>query len=52
MNDALLRSYMRGLEGCGTLDGASRVGRSLWVRLSGGPAAGVHFVTYDGNGNV
>jgi len=24
----------------------------LWVRLSGGPAAGVHFVTYDGNGNV
>ncbi|NGO38927.1 RHS repeat-associated core domain-containing protein [Limisphaera ngatamarikiensis] len=52
MNDALLRSYMRGLEGCGTLDEASRVGRSLWVRLSGGPAAAVHFVTYDGNGNV
>jgi RHS repeat-associated protein len=35
-----------------TLDGAGGVGGLLWVRLTGGAAAGVHFVTYDGNGNV
>jgi len=35
-----------------SLDGSGGVGGLLWVRLSGGPAAGVHFVTYDGNGNV
>jgi len=41
-----------GLDVSETLDGAGGVGGLLWVRLTGGPAAGVHFVTYDGNGNV
>jgi RHS repeat-associated protein len=51
-NGAVVRSYVWGLDVSETLDGAGGVGGSLWLRLSGGPAAGVHFVTYDGNGNV
>jgi RHS repeat-associated protein len=51
-NGALVRSYVWGLDLAESLDGAGGVGGLLWVRLSGGPAAGVHFVTYDGNGNV
>ncbi|NGO39799.1 hypothetical protein G4L39_10395, partial [Limisphaera ngatamarikiensis] len=51
-NGALVRSYVWGLDVSETLDGAGGVGGLLWVRLTGGPAAGVHFVTYDGNGNV
>ncbi|NGO38697.1 RHS repeat-associated core domain-containing protein, partial [Limisphaera ngatamarikiensis] len=51
-NGALVRSYVWGLDVSETLDGAGGVGGLLWVRLSGGSAAGVHFVTYDGNGNV
>jgi len=51
-NGALVRSYVWGLDLSESLDGAGGVGGLLWVRLSGGPAAGVHFVTYDGNGNV
>jgi RHS repeat-associated protein len=51
-NGAVVRSYVWGLDVSETLDGAGGVGGLLWVRLSGGPAAGVHFVTYDGNGNV
>jgi RHS repeat-associated protein len=51
-NGAVVRSYVWGLDVSETLDGAGGVGGLLWVRLSGGPGAGVHFVTYDGNGNV
>jgi len=51
-NGAVVRSYVWGLDVSESLDGAGGVGGLLWVRLSGGPAAGVHFVTYDGNGNV
>jgi RHS repeat-associated protein len=51
-NGAVVRSYVWGLDLSESLDGAGGVGGLLWVRLSGGPAAGVHFVTYDGNGNV
>jgi RHS repeat-associated protein len=51
-NHVLVRSCVWGLDLSETLDGAGGVGGLLWVRLSGGAAAGVHFVTYDGNGNV
>jgi RHS repeat-associated protein len=51
-NGAVVRSYAWGLDVSESLDGAGGVGGLLWVRLTGGPAAGVHFVTYDGNGNV
>jgi RHS repeat-associated protein len=51
-NGAVVRSYVWGLDVSETLDGAGGVGGLLWVRLNTGPAAGVHFVTYDGNGNV
>jgi RHS repeat-associated protein len=51
-NGALVRAYVWGLDVSETLDGAGGVGGLLWVRLSGGAGAGVHFVTYDGNGNV
>ncbi|NGO39729.1 hypothetical protein G4L39_10035, partial [Limisphaera ngatamarikiensis] len=51
-NGAVVRSYVWGLDLSETLDGAGGVGGLLWVRLTGGAAAGVHFVTYDGNGNV
>jgi RHS repeat-associated protein len=51
-NGTLVRAYVWGLDLSESLDGASRVGGLSWVRLTGGPAAGVHFVTYDGNGNV
>ncbi|NGO39223.1 RHS repeat-associated core domain-containing protein, partial [Limisphaera ngatamarikiensis] len=51
-NGAVVRSYVWGLDLSESLDGAGGVGGLLWVRLSGGPGAGVHFVTYDGNGNV
>jgi RHS repeat-associated protein len=51
-NGAVVRAYVWGLDVSETLDGAGGVGGLLWVRLTGGPAAGVHFVTYDGNGNV
>jgi RHS repeat-associated protein len=51
-NGAVVRSYVWGLDLSESLDGAGGVGGLLWVRLSGGAAAGVHFVTYDGNGNV
>ncbi|NGO37791.1 RHS repeat-associated core domain-containing protein, partial [Limisphaera ngatamarikiensis] len=51
-NGALVRSYVWGLDLSETLDGAGGVGGLLWVRLNTSPASGVHFVTYDGNGNV
>jgi len=36
------------------MDGAGGVGGLLWVTLhtASGPAAGTHFVAYDGNGNI
>ena len=51
-NHNLLRGYIWGLDLSETLDGAGGVGGLLWVRVAGGPAAGTHFVCYDGNGNV
>ena len=51
-NNSVVRAYIWGLDLSETLDGAGGVGGLLWVRVAGGPAAGTHFVTYDGNGNV
>jgi RHS repeat-associated protein len=51
-NGAVVRSYVWGLDLSESLDGAGGVGGLLWVRLNTSPASGVHFVTYDGNGNV
>ena len=50
-NNALLRAHVWGLDLSETLDGAGGVGGLLWVRMATGPAAGTHFVSYDGNGN-
>jgi len=51
-NNAPVRAYTWGLDLSETLDGAGGVGGLLWVRMATGPAAGTHFVCYDGNGNV
>gem|GEM_PF-1531086 len=51
-NNAPVRAYVWGLDLSETLDGAGGVGGLLWVRMATGPAAGTHFVSYDGNGNV
>ena len=51
-NNSLVRAYVWGLDLFETLDGAGGVGGLLWVRIASGPAAGTHFVCYDGNGNV
>jgi RHS repeat-associated protein len=53
-NNALVRSYVWGLDLSATMDGAGGVGGLLWVTLhtASGPAPGTHFAAYDGNGNV
>jgi len=53
-DNALVRSYVWGLDLSGTTDGAGGVGGLLWVTLhtASGPAAGTHFAAYDGNGNI
>ncbi|MGA4643315.1 RHS repeat-associated core domain-containing protein [Limisphaera sp. 4302-co] len=51
-NHNLLRGYIWGLDLSETLDGAGGVAGLLCVRMATGPAAGTHFVCYDGNGNV
>jgi len=53
-DNALVRSYVWGLDLSGTMDGAGGVGGLLWVTLhtASGAAAGPHFAAYDGNGNV
>jgi hypothetical protein len=48
-NDALVRSYVWGLDLSGSLDGAGGVGGLLMLNSA---ANGVHFYAYDGNGNV
>jgi len=48
-NNALVRSYVWGLDLSGTLDGAGGVGGLLMINSA---ANGVHFYAYDGNGNV
>ena len=48
-NNALIQSYVWGLDLSGTPTGAGGVGGLLWVRPNGGAA---HFAAYDGNGNV
>ena len=53
-DNALVRSYVWGLDLSGTMDGAGGVGGLLWVTV--GPAVpsgpGAHFCAYDGNGNI
>jgi RHS repeat-associated protein len=53
-NNALVRSYVWGLDLSGTMDGAGGVGGLAWVTLhtASGSASGTHFVCYDGNGNI
>ena len=50
-NNALVRSYVWGLDLSETMDGAGGVGGLLWVCNFQSPI-GTHFVGYDGNGNV
>jgi len=54
IDNALVRSYVWGLELSESLEGAGGVGGLLWVTLHGAssPAAGTHFCAYDGNGNI
>jgi len=53
-DNALVRTYVWGLDLSGTEQGAGGVGGLLWVTLhtASGPAAGTHFAAYDGNGNI
>jgi RHS repeat-associated protein len=53
-NNALVRSYVWGLDLSESMDRAGGVGGLLWVTLhtASGPAPGTHFAAYDGNGNV
>jgi RHS repeat-associated protein len=53
-NNALVRSYVWGLDLSERMDGAGGVGGLLWVTLhtGSGPAAGTHFAAYDGSGNI
>src|SRR5436190_769666 len=48
-NNALVRSYLWGLDLSGTTDGAGGIGGLVLMRSA---ANGVHFAMYDGNGNV
>jgi len=50
-NNALVRSYVWGLDLSGTLEVAGGVGGLLWISNFHSPI-GTHFVGYDGNGNV
>jgi RHS repeat-associated protein len=52
--NVVVRSYVWGLDLSESMDGANGVGGLLWVTLhtASGPAAGTHFVAYDGNGNI
>jgi len=53
-NNVAVRTYVWGLDLSETMDGAGGVGGLLWVTMhtASGPAAGTHFVAYDGNGNI
>ena len=51
-NNALVRSYVLGMDLSGTMDGAGGVGGLLLVTLHAGSAAGMHFAAYDENGNI
>jgi len=48
-NNALVRSYLWGLDVSGSQDGAGGIGGLLMLNSS---ANGAHFYAYDGNGNV
>lgn len=48
-NNAVVRTYVWGLDLSGSLQGAGGVGGLVAVKTSGGVA---HFAAYDGNGNV
>ena len=48
-NNNVVQSYLWGLDLSGSLQGAGGVGGLLEVN---DPANGIHFVAYDGNGNV
>jgi len=53
-DNALVRTYVWGLDLSESMDGAGGVGGLLWVTLHPGSGAGVgtHFCAYDGNGNI
>ena len=53
-NNALMRSYVWGLDLSGAMNSAGGVGGLLWATLhaASGAAAGTHFAVYDRNGNV
>ena len=51
-DNALVRSYVWGLDLSGSLDGAGGVGGLLWMTQHTGQSAGTHFAAYDGNGNI
>ena len=53
-DNAVVRTYVWGLDLSETMEAAGGVGGLLWVTLhtASGPAAGTHFCAHDGNGNV
>jgi RHS repeat-associated protein len=51
-NNAVVRSYLWGLDLSGSLQGAGGVGGLLAVRAHSGGNAGTYFCGYDGNGNM
>jgi len=51
-NNALVRSYVWGLDLSGTMDGAGGVGGLIVTVIHTGTKAGTYFPMYDGNGNV
>ena len=51
-DNALVRTYVWGLDLSGTEQGAGGVGGLLWLTQHAGPNTGTHFAAYDGNGNI
>jgi len=51
-DNALVRSYVWGLDLSGLQEGAGGVGGLLWLTQHAGPNTGTHFAAYDGNGNI
>jgi RHS repeat-associated protein len=51
-NNAIVRSFLWGLDLSGSLQGAGGVGGLICFKQHSGSLAGNHFAAYDGNGNV
>jgi RHS repeat-associated protein len=51
-NNAIIRSFLWGLDLSGSLQGAGGVGGLICFKQHSGSSAGTHFSAYDGNGNV